>query len=89
MRVSVTDAKDQLCDLIRRAEAGDEIVLTDQGRAAVRLIPVERIPSPTDRRVLMEAVRRSAAIRVTAGPSAARSQDDLYLGTTDRKRADD
>jgi hypothetical protein len=28
MRVSVTDAKAQLTELIRRAEAGDEIVLT-------------------------------------------------------------
>lgn len=78
MQVSVTEAKGQLTDLVRRAEAGDEIVLTRHGRAAVRLVPVERVPSPNDRRALMEAVRRSAASHVTAGPSAARSQDELY-----------
>ncbi|WP_247410834.1 type II toxin-antitoxin system prevent-host-death family antitoxin, partial [Bradyrhizobium sp. 23] len=31
MRVSVTDAKGQLTDLVRRAEAGDEVILTRHG----------------------------------------------------------
>ena len=37
MHVSVTDAKGQLTDLVRRAEAGDEIILTRHGHAIVRL----------------------------------------------------
>ena len=78
MQVSVTDAKGQLTDLVRRAEAGDEVVLTRHGRAAVRLVPVERGRDAAGRRALIDAVRRSAASRATAGPSAARSQDDLY-----------
>jgi len=32
MRVSVTDAKGQLTDLVRRAEAGDEVILTARGK---------------------------------------------------------
>jgi prevent-host-death family protein len=40
MRISVTDAKAQLTELVRRAEQGDEIVLTRHGHAAVRLVPV-------------------------------------------------
>lgn len=78
MQVSVSEAKGQLTDLVRRAEAGDEIVLTRHGRAAVRLVPVEQGRDATARRALIEAVRRSAVSHVTAGPSAARSQDDLY-----------
>lgn len=78
MQVSVTEAKGQLTDLVRRAEAGDEVVLTRHGRAAVRLVPVQPGSSTSTRLALMEAVQRSAASRSTAGPSAARSQDDLY-----------
>lgn len=76
MRVSVTDAKGQLTELVRRAEAGDEVILTRHGHAAVRLVPVRRVPDRASRRALMETVRASA--RATAGPDAARSQDFLY-----------
>jgi prevent-host-death family protein len=43
MQISVTDAKGQLTELVRRAEKGDEIVLTRHGHAAVRLVPVKAI----------------------------------------------
>jgi len=78
MQVSVTDAEAQLTDLVRRAEAGDEVVLTRHGRAAVRLVPIQRECDAAGRRALIEAVRRSVASHVTPGPDAARSQDDLY-----------
>jgi prevent-host-death family protein len=78
MRVSVTEAKGQLTDLVRRAEAGDEIVLTRHGHAAVRLVPVRPPPDRTSRHALLQAVRLSAAAKATAGPSAERSQDFLY-----------
>lgn len=78
MRVSVTEAKAQLTELVRRAEAGDEVVLTRHGQAAVRLVPVRDAPDRKARRALIEAVRASAKGRASAGPSAARSQDFLY-----------
>ena len=40
MQVSVTEAKGQLTELVRRAEAGDEVILTRHGHAALRLVPV-------------------------------------------------
>jgi prevent-host-death family protein len=40
MKVSVSDAKAQLTDLVRRAEAGDEVILTRRGEPKVRLVPV-------------------------------------------------
>ena len=80
MRVSVTEAKGQLTDLVRRAEAGHEIILTRHGHAAVRLVPIRRVPDPRSRRRLLDAVRTTAAAKATVGPSAARSQDFLYDG---------
>lgn len=78
MRVSVTDAKGQLTELVRRAEAGDEVILTRHGHAAVRLVPVKTAPDHKSRRALMEAMRASAAAKAADGPPAARSQDFLY-----------
>lgn len=78
MRVSVTEAKGQLTDLVRRAEAGDEVILTRHGHAAVRLVPVNAARDGKSRRALLEAVRVSAAAKAARGPSAARSQDFLY-----------
>lgn len=80
MRVSVTEAKGQLTELVRRAEAGDEVVLTRHGRPAVRLVPVTPVPDRTSRRALLESVRAAGAAKATAGPAAARSQDELYDG---------
>ncbi len=80
MRVSVTDAKGQLTELVRRAEAGDEIVLTRHGHPAVRLVPVQPAPDRESRRALLAAVRLSGPAKAQAGPSAARSQDFLYGG---------
>ena len=78
MRISVSEAKGQLTDLVRRAEAGDEVILTRHGHAAVRLVPVMAVPDRRSRRALLDSVRNSSVAAVTAGPSAERSQDFLY-----------
>jgi prevent-host-death family protein len=78
MQVSVSDAKGQLTDFVRRAEAGEEIVLTRHGHAAVRLVPVKATQDCKSRRALLEAVRASAAAKATPGPTADRSRDSLY-----------
>ena len=76
MHISVTDAKAQLTELVRRAEKGDEIVLTRHGHPAVRLVPVKRPRDPKALSVLIEEIQASA--KPTPGPCAARSQDFLY-----------
>lgn len=78
MRVSVTDAKGQLTELVRRAEAGDEIILTRHGQPAVRLVAVKGVPDRASRRKVLEAVSRAGAARAISGVDAARSQDFLY-----------
>jgi prevent-host-death family protein len=78
MRISVTEAKGQLTELVRRAEAGDEVILTRHGQATVRLTPVGVKRDRKSRKALLEAVERSGSAKATPGPSAARSQDFLY-----------
>lgn len=78
MEISVTDAKSQLTDLVRRAEGGEDIVLTRHGRATVRLAPVVAAPDRPLRRKLMEAARLSGSAKAVRGDGAARSQDFLY-----------
>lgn len=78
MEISVSAAKAQLTELVRRAEAGEEVVLTRHGHPAVRLVAVKkRRLSPEERRALLEELR-AASVNATPGPSAARSQDFLY-----------
>jgi prevent-host-death family protein len=45
MNVPISEAKARLTDLVRRAEAGDEVVLTRHGRPVVRLAPVTGRPA--------------------------------------------
>lgn len=78
MHVSVTEAKGQLTELVRRAEAGDDIVLTRHGHPAVRLVPVQRAADAAARRALLDKVRAAGTARAMPGPDAARSQDFLY-----------
>ena len=78
MRISVTDAKGRLTDLVKRAEAGDEVILTRHGQATVRLVPMKPLPDARARRTILENVRASGAAKAKAGPGAARSQDFLY-----------
>ena len=79
MQISVTEAKGQLTELVRRAEAGDEVVLTRHGKATVKLVPMRR-PDADARRTVIARMRAAAAGKRTAGASAARSQDFLYDG---------
>jgi len=78
MRISVTEAKSQLTELVRRAEAGDDVVLTRHGHEAVRLVAIRQVPNSDARRKLMEDIRQSAIGCIAPGETAARSQDFLY-----------
>ena len=78
MQVSVSQAKGQLTELVRRAEAGDEVILTRHGHPAVRLVPVQAAPDRASRRTLLEATRKAGGRKAKPGPCAARSQDFLY-----------
>jgi prevent-host-death family protein len=74
MKVAVSEAKAQLLDLVRRAESGEDVILTRHGEAIVRLVAVQ--PSAEERRAALEEAYGAAAH--SAGPDAAHSQDFLY-----------
>ena len=78
MRVSVSEAKGQLTELVKRAEAGDEVILTRRGHEVVRLVAMAAAPGVKGRRALMEKARAAAKAKALSGPDAARSQDFLY-----------
>ena len=78
MQLAITDAKARLTDLVSRAEAGEEVVLTRHGNAVARLVPMHVKPSARRRAELIDALRAQAVARAAAGATAARSQDFLY-----------
>jgi prevent-host-death family protein len=78
MKITVSEAKGQLTELVRRAEAGDEVILTRHGHPAVQLVPVKRPVDRAQRRAVLEAARKAGVAKAAKGPSAARSQDFLY-----------
>lgn len=78
MQVSVTDAKGQLTELVRRSEKGDDIVLTRHGRPVARLVPICPAPDLVARSKLLRSFLGSARQKRRRGVSAARSQDFLY-----------
>lgn len=78
MQVKVSDAKAQLTDLVRRAEAGEEVILTRHGRPTVRLVPVEAPVDIEERWRRIDAIVESARKVALPGPCAARSADFLY-----------
>lgn len=61
-----------MTNLVRRAEAGDEVVLTRHGQATVRLVPISQRLDANARRAVI------ARVQAIAGSNAARSQDFLY-----------
>jgi prevent-host-death family protein len=63
--VSLADAKARLSELIARAEAGEEIVVTRHGQPVARIVavlaPKERIPSMAAFRATMPRMKTSSA----------------------------
>jgi prevent-host-death family protein len=78
MRVSVSDAKAQLTELVRRAEAGEEVILTRHGQPAVRLVAALQATSGMERVALARRIMAAVPPSAKAGASAARSQDFLF-----------
>ena len=78
MEISVSDAKAQLTDLVRRAEAGEEVVLTRHGHAVARIAAVRSDADVAARLKIIDEVRRAGRAKAIPGENAARSQDFLY-----------
>lgn len=53
MKIAVADAKAQFAEIVRRAEAGEEIELTRYGRAVARIVG----PKPEKRQALLGCMK--------------------------------
>ena len=42
MQVNILEAKNKLSQLVKRAQAGEEVVIANRGVPAARLVPVEK-----------------------------------------------
>lgn len=78
MEIAISDAKAQLTDLVRRAENGEEIVLTRHGNPIATITPLTAKPTAEQKRRAIDAIRAAARAIPDDGVSAARSQDFLY-----------
>jgi len=79
MEISILEAGGRLEELIRRAEAGEPVILTREGRPAARIASVRPQPSADDKGKLLADFRSAMATRKDrGGADAARSQDFLY-----------
>jgi prevent-host-death family protein len=78
MQISVTDAKAQLTDLLRRAEAGDKIVLTRHGQPVARLVPIKASQARQSRRAVVEAMREAARSEAFSGLGDVQYRDFIF-----------
>jgi len=79
MRVAVSEAKALLTDLVRRVEAGEEVVLTRHGRDVARIEQMLPVKSAAERaRAIREIIAEGRRVRDDASLSAARVEDFLY-----------
>jgi len=78
VRLSLSEAKGKLTELARRAEAGEEVILTRRGLPAVKLVSVDRKPTAAEKRRLMEGIMEEGRRKALPGPDAAHAADFLY-----------
>ena len=69
MKVSVTEAKGQLTELVRRAEEGEEIILTRHGHPAARIVPVKVAANAATRQGCLRRCEMQAQPRPTSVPA--------------------
>lgn len=78
MHISLSEAKGRLTDLVRQAEAGQEVVLTRHGKPAARIVPMAPPSTGAARARLIASLQLSAARNARRGADAEHSQDFLY-----------
>jgi prevent-host-death family protein len=78
MQIAVTEAKAQLTELVRRAQAGDEVILTRHGQPAARIVPVQQVMNAATKRAVLDRIMGEARLNPIEGVSAERSADFLY-----------
>ncbi|MBP0616291.1 type II toxin-antitoxin system Phd/YefM family antitoxin [Jiella mangrovi] len=73
MKVSIAEAENCLDDLASRAAAGEEVILTRNDEAVVRLLPIQIRKKRKISKEFFKALQAEVRAKATPGPSAARS----------------
>jgi prevent-host-death family protein len=83
MQINVREAKNRLSELIRLAQAGDEVVIANRGEPVARLVPVRRDAGAPQRNLPgwlsahpLPAHMRKTAEQIDAGIAAERAAWD-------------
>ena len=63
IHVPVSEAKKSLSEIIARAEAGEEVVITPRGKPAVSLVAAKPIQAASQRDRVVAAFRQLSALR--------------------------
>ncbi len=82
MDVPVTETDPAVAELVRRVEAGEEVVLTRDGMPVARVVPVTVLRSslsPEERGAALDRFQaKIRALNLPPGPRAERCSDFLY-----------
>jgi prevent-host-death family protein len=78
MNLAISKAKSKLTDLVKRAELGEEVVLTRHGNEVVKLVPIKpALDEDTKKEIISRLIQESQRI-ISRETNAADSQDFLY-----------
>ncbi|MCB2263930.1 MAG: hypothetical protein LGR52_13505 [Candidatus Thiosymbion ectosymbiont of Robbea hypermnestra] len=67
MEIGIRDLRDRLFEYLRRAEAGEEILVIFQGRAIVRMTGIEQTPAEETEADVIACLRANPHIRAGSG----------------------
>lgn len=84
MDVGVRDLRDHLSRYLERVRGGEELVVTDRGRAIARLLPVEG--GRTLDRLIADGVVTPAARRKGAAPKPVKAKGTVSDLVADQRR---
>lgn len=59
MKINILDAKNNLSQLVKRAQAGEEVTIANRGEAVARLVPVEPSPGSAESGTLADWLARN------------------------------
>ena len=76
--ITVRELRNEVSDIVRRAESGEELTVTVNGRPAARIVPLVTKPRSLPWHTLIAAMDRAAA-----DPELADDLASALTGTTD------
>jgi prevent-host-death family protein len=78
MNLAVSKAKSKLTDLVKRAELGEEVVLTRHGTQVVKLVPIRSVLDVETKKEILSRLLEESQNIICRETNAADSQDFLY-----------